>query len=879
MNLNEYLININLALKGQDTTIAGLQKVNQQANNLSKQKITIFADKTGQVTGAQISGAIGDISDKTKKATPLIKQFGDAMRRALVVAPVWMILRGAMQAVFGLIGSQIQFLKDMESAMARIQIVGKGTEEEYKNLKTALIALSITYGVTASAALEAAKIFAQQGRTVQETFKLTRAAMIASQVLGTDIKTTVDDLTAAIEGFNVPVSQSISIIDKWINVERQFAVTSKDLAEATKTAGATANQLGITINSFLGDVTAVIELTRRSGSQAANALQFIYARTLTTGKKALEQIAQVPLYLDKQGKATFVVSENYRNISDILEELAGKWSTLTEKQKLDIAMSVASKRQLTSFMALMQNYNSSLDARIASLASAGAAERAFGIIQDTVAVKLERLTSSWNGLTSAVADTGAWKVSLDATTGLLAALIELVNQKTAIAIAGNKEKDVNQKVLETQKSQLTSIKELIQLRDTYLQRPPSDKNYVMLNKINTAIKNISDSSHLGLGFLDNKDTIDKLKIIDALVIDLEKREIRFDIAGDFDIRIKQLKSDLQSLQIAPVFIGTDFAKRQKEIESVTQEINNLEKNKTEEISKQINIYEIQLQNKKDIVDLVKQEEEANKLILPEEQTKIDIAQKLNYAKTSGVFTSQQLLDLEISLVQASEGVYEEYDKIVKLTELESERRIAILADYNKQLSLVESVAKLLDIQESSLIKQEMIFKSIMFGEDYIKSSMSDRLRLATAITQEMDNQEKKSAHLVDIYKISKQYGMGVAQEISNFLGGLTKFSDLSTQAVTAVRRRLPAQFEQETAAKALGNKIIFPEEIERQRKATRNLAVLNQIMVEPISVNVNLDSQGITAEILKKIAPLLEEEFNKQGSGLNSTLHKQIDLH
>jgi len=875
--LKRFLLTISMALTGLKPTVQGLDTVEKSVKRLTKTTVKEIFDKQGVKTGEEIIKTYSNINKVAAKTPSIIEQFSLAMRRALIVAPAWMALRGALLGVFNLIGEQIKFLKDMETAMARIQIVGKGTSEEYDKLKTALITLSIAYGISASAAVEAAQIFAQQGRTIEETFKLTRIAMIASQVLGTDIKTTIDDLTAAVEGFNIPVSDSITIIDKWINVERQFAVTSKDLADATKTAGATAHQLGVSMSEFLGDVTAIIEVTRKTGSQAANALQFIYARVFTTGKKSLEQIAQIPLYLDKAGKATFAISDNYRNLSDVLEELSGKWGSLTEKQKLDIAQNIASKRQLTSFMALMQNYTTSLDARISALASAGASEKAFGIIQETVAVKLERLTASWNGLTAAIADTGAWKIGIDSVNAFLEVLTELVNKNLALEMAGNKAKDAMQKGSDTQKSQLNSLKELIQMRDRYLQRPPTDKNTEMLNKIEDAIKGVESQGKFKLNIFDEKESSKTIDRIDKLIEYINKREISLNVEIDFGVKKQQLENLKNQLK-RDIFLDKDLP-REKELKqqliAVENELNNLEKNKTDEINKQISLTEAQNLIKEDASKWAAQETVDTAELTSAEEEKLSIQEKLNFAKSSGVLTSQQLLDLEIGLVSNSGYLYDNHAKTLKLTELESERSSSIVADLNKQLALSEGIAGFLGEQESSIIKQEIAFKSMMYGEDYIRNSAEDRLKLAQALSKEMDDQEKKSSHMVSLAKIAKKYGMGTAQEIAQYQGGAISFGGLSGTAKTALRRMDTGLYEQGQAEEFFaGTGFRFPEQIEKQRKQDRNRQILSSVNIEPINMNVNIEAASIIDSVKEAIVKELDNKKSELAKKINTKIEQ-----
>ena len=299
-----HLVSIVFQAVGADAAIASINKVQQSISRpMTTQGMDNYEANIRKAFGVAVQGA-NETTPAIKKATGGMGDLIAAMRRAAIVAPVWLILRSAMMKVVTLIQDQVKFMLDMEDAMARIKIVGKGTAEEFNNLKNTMVALAFTYGVSASAALDAAQIFAQQGRSVAETIALTRIAMLGSKALGDDIKNVINDLTAAVEGFQIPVNNAITIVDKYVAVEKEFAVTSRDLADATKASAATANQMGITIDEFLGDVTAIVEVTRKSGSEAARALSFVYARLFTTAKSTIEQITKIPFYLDAQGKAT-----------------------------------------------------------------------------------------------------------------------------------------------------------------------------------------------------------------------------------------------------------------------------------------------------------------------------------------------------------------------------------------------------------------------------------------------------------------------------------------------------------------------------------------------------------------------------------------------
>jgi len=856
---------------------AGNIKLTADQMNLLNQSLI----KVG-ATQPQINGLMKSLDAKGMIPVKEMGDFEKALRRVMIVAPVWMAFRFILQSVGQLLREQVKFLIDLETAMAKIKIVGKGTVEEYDRLQTSLVALSVAYGSVASVALDAAVIFAQQGKTVSEVIALTTIAMKASQILGSDMKTTVDDLTAGVESFNIPVANSISIIDKWISVAKNFAVTSKDLADATKAAGATANQLGITINAFLGDVAAVVEVTRKSGSEAARGLQFIYARLLTTGAKTITQIAKIPIYLDKQNKATFALTNTYRSATSVLDDLASKWNGLANTEKMSIAASVASKRQLTIFMALMQNYNASLNARIIALDSAGAAEQAFGIIQETTKIKIDRLSASWNSLTTAVADTEGFKVSLDVLAELIGGWTRLLNTTQSIKAEGAKYRAEVQKGTDSQIAQINSLKELIELRNEYLNRPASDINTKILEKINSSIDRIRKNSSIPSAInIDTDDAVQKLELlIDDIAKFSIKQEVDLEIKTDKEVleaQIKKITNELTSNTLSPIKVGLTLFRapaKLAELKSAKEALIKLEEKQNKLIDERMSKYEVE-KTPKTISDLEKELDGSTKL-LDYEKDKISATEKLNRAKASGLYTNEQLLDLEIQMMDSLYEFNNIHERAIKKQELEEERVGAINKDIEERLKLQNSVLDYLGQESYLIIYQEMKTKALIQGEEYLKNSFEDRLKLAAGITKEIDEQEKKSSHIVELFKIYQKYGSAVANEISRYLGGELTAPQLSTSAMKALKKFSGGTFEEATAEKFFAQKapgFVFPEEVERERKKIRNLEVLQSVLVEPMTINVNIDSEKIT----QKVKDAINKELDNVKSKMSLNIYGKID--
>jgi len=637
----------------------------------------IFAAKNAGKTKKEIEDVFKTVKGGAKTAQVTTKKMGDlerALRRAAVVAPVWLLLRSAMMAVLNLIKEQIKFLVDFENAMARIKIVGRGTAEEYQHLGDSILALSIAYGVSASEGLEAAKIFAQQGKSISETITLTRAAMIGAQVLGKDVKVVVEDLTAAMKAFGISSNNVISVVDNLINVEKNFAVTSAELSAGIKRTGATANQVGVTMAELVGDITAVIEVTRQSGEAAARGLQFMYARLLTTAKPVIESLAGIKFYLDEQGRATSALTGTLRSATDILDELSLKWKTLTNEQRLNIATSLGSKRQLVVVNALMQNYGHAIDARIKALTSAGEAEKALAIVEDTVAFKTKALASSWNILTKAVADTSAWKGTLDWLSRFAVGLADVFDKGVGAQVKAG---TVANKILagiEVKQSQLNSVEELIKLRDKLLSQPiQDDDTKERVATINAALDDIGkDFTSLKINIdTSNLKEIKKsvLKLTDSLIVGKVDAEITFKYAKQLGIFEQDIK-DAQDRIDKGKFDDKQNAKDALLIQDTQEKILQLRKQQTAEIEKQS-----KLAISKNLVEALADMEDLSEItgeLTEKEKEQFEIQRKLNRFKIENANYTEQIIKKEIELVKASQNIYDAKQKNLKLETLHNQ---------------------------------------------------------------------------------------------------------------------------------------------------------------------------------------------------------------
>ena len=90
---------------------------------------------------------------------------------------------------------------------------------------------------------------------------------------------------------------------------------------------------------------------------------------------------------------------NVRPVSDILGELAGKWTTLSDEQRQNLGVTLAGRYQLSRFLALMNNFSLATDATNTAINSQGSSMQEQARYAESLEARINRLDTAWNSFT------------------------------------------------------------------------------------------------------------------------------------------------------------------------------------------------------------------------------------------------------------------------------------------------------------------------------------------------------------------------------------------------------------------------------------------------------------------------------------------------
>lgn len=231
--------------------------------------------------------------------------------------------------------------------------------------------------------------------TEQETLAAAQAGILASTVADMNGEDAVQGIIAVSNAYGFAIENGQLLIDMANEVDNNFSVSSETIITAWEKSAATAKTFGVEVENLTGYITAISTVTQESGETIGNSLKTIFSR-ITTMDSAISAIKSA-------GVDVFdPITNEARDVQDVLADLAGSWETLSDTQKQTIGVQVAGRYQLTRFLALMNNYSIVTDATTSALSSQGSAAKENEKYLESYQAKLTQLENAQVALSESI---------------------------------------------------------------------------------------------------------------------------------------------------------------------------------------------------------------------------------------------------------------------------------------------------------------------------------------------------------------------------------------------------------------------------------------------------------------------------------------------
>ena len=332
-----------------------------------------------------------------------------------------------------LISETFADVERLDKAFSSIAMVTNKSVSDLWSSYDQYVAIANKLGQSTESAIKASALFYQQGLDTADALRLTEDTMKLATLAGADFETATQQMTAALRGFHMEMDQGAHITDVYSELAAHAAADVNGIAYAmSKTASIAANA-GMSFETTSALLAQMIETTQEAPENIGTAMKTIIARFTELKKNVSATESEFEdLDYNKVDTALKTVGINikdatgqFRNLDEVFLELSSKWDTLDRNSQRYIATIAAGSRQQSRFIAMMENYERTMQLVNIAQDSAGRSNLQFSKYADTVEYRVNKLKNTWEAFRVSLGNNKVFKNLLDLANDFLVIFTDL----------------------------------------------------------------------------------------------------------------------------------------------------------------------------------------------------------------------------------------------------------------------------------------------------------------------------------------------------------------------------------------------------------------------------------------------------------------------
>lgn len=315
----------------------------------------------------------------------------------------------------------LKVASDFDSAMSGVQAISGATGEEFDALRAKAIELG---GETAFSANEVAKAMtemAKAGWDSQQILDGMSGVLDAAAASGENLGIVSTIVADAITGFGMEAKESARVADLLTQAANSGTIGINDLGESFKYIAPVAGSMGLSIEDVTTALSAM-SMAGIKGSQAGTSLRGMLTRMV----KPTDDVAAA---MDELGIVLTNSDGTFKSLDQILSEMRGSFSGLTDEQKAYYAATLAGQEGVSGLLSLLNMSQKEYDEIAASMDNAGGvAKETAEVMRDNLSADVEELMGSLESLAITLAS-----LIVPALRDFVQWLTQLINKFTALS--------------------------------------------------------------------------------------------------------------------------------------------------------------------------------------------------------------------------------------------------------------------------------------------------------------------------------------------------------------------------------------------------------------------------------------------------------------
>ena len=428
--------------------VKGLNKATEETKNLEK---AIKDVETQSVTNGikGIESAASGLGSVRQQFKAIGDEAIEAGKGSVRMAEEFKQLQQSTQYFFGLrnminllkrgVREAVDVVKELDAAMTETAVVTDyGVGDMWQKLPE-YTANANALGATVKDMYEATTLYYQQGLRTEAAMGIANETMKMARIGGLEATDATDKMTAALRGFNMEINEISAqrVNDVYSNLAAKTASNTEELGTAMQRTASIAHSAGMSFEGTAAFLAQAIETTREPAENLGTAMKTIVARFTELKKNPLEitevdgeevSYNKVDTALQSIGVSLKDANGQFRDLDKVFLDISKRWDSLTQTQQRYIATTAAGSRQQSRFIAMMSNYERTMQLMDFANNSAGASNEQFGKTMESLEAKLNKLRNAWNEFLMGIMNDKWTKRLVDAGTGILNLVNKIIDK-------------------------------------------------------------------------------------------------------------------------------------------------------------------------------------------------------------------------------------------------------------------------------------------------------------------------------------------------------------------------------------------------------------------------------------------------------------------
>lgn len=334
------------------------QEMNKSQMSLEKYQIALAKlGPEGDQAFASLASSITKAEIPIRRSNALLSDFATTLKNTAR----WQISSSVLHGFMGTLSGAYSYAQQLNKSLNEIRIVTGESEEQMARFAEQANKAAQSLSATTTAYTNAALIFYQQGLDDEAVKERTDTVIKLSNVTGDSAEDVSSYMTAIWENFDDGSKSLEYYADVITRLGADTAASSAEIAEGIEGFASIGKTIGLSYEYATSALTTIVAKTRASASEVGNGLRTIFSRlqNLSLGE-TLDDGTDLTKYskaLETVGVSIKDASGNLKKMDSILDDLAGKWDTLDQAEKVALANTVGGVRQYTKLISLMDNWD------------------------------------------------------------------------------------------------------------------------------------------------------------------------------------------------------------------------------------------------------------------------------------------------------------------------------------------------------------------------------------------------------------------------------------------------------------------------------------------------------------------------------------------